>query len=77
MVYWYPVPFQEGGEILPVYPVMTIRQPERGQVPFLNPPQYGYVTDPAASGDKTGGNIFWTPLFKSLFQVSLPVMCPL
>ena len=50
---------------------MALWQPKRWQVPLFNPPQYGYVTDPATLGNETGSNMFWTPLFKSTFQGNL------
>jgi hypothetical protein len=68
------VPGQEFSKILPVYPVVTVREPERWQALFFNPPQYGYRADPTALGNKTGSNILWAPLFQTIVHVRLPII---
>jgi hypothetical protein len=62
---------QEFNEIIPVYPIMIFRKPERGQAFFFNPAQYRYCTHPATLSNKTGGNIFRTPILFPYLQASL------
>jgi hypothetical protein len=73
MGYGHFVLCQEFNEIIPVYPIMTFRKPERGQTIFFNPAQYRYCTHPAMLGNETGSNIFRTPMLFPCLQVSLLV----
>jgi hypothetical protein len=65
---------EELDEIIPVYAIVTFRQPERGQTIFFNPAQYRYGTHPAMLGNETGSDISWTPVLFSCLHVSLLVI---
>jgi hypothetical protein len=47
----------KGKELVPVYPVLTARQPEGDQVAFFYPSQHGYLAHAAVLGYGPGGQV--------------------
>jgi hypothetical protein len=67
----HAVPGNEIRKVLAADPEMTSGKPEGGQLAGAYPPQDGGIADAAALGNKTYGNIFWSPLLGCHLQTSL------
>ena len=58
----------EGIEVVPVYAILTSRQPEGVQVTLFNPAENGNLAYHAVPGNGAGGEIFQIRYFKACFQ---------